>query len=88
VIDDATADLGGRRGVWMGDARVMIHLVVSIIEQAERCLSELVAEARVEDRCGWEDIGLLLGISAEQAWARFAAESAAADRRWLLDVQQ
>jgi hypothetical protein len=86
VVDDAIAVLGLRRGVWMGDPRMMIHLVASIIEQAERCLPELVAEARVDDGCGWEDVGRLLGIGAEQAWARFAADSAVADRRWMLDV--
>jgi hypothetical protein len=86
VVDSAVAELGLRRGVWMGDARVMIHLVASVIEQAERFLPELVASAMVDGDCGWADVAVLLGIEAEVARARFDPTSATADGRWMLDV--
>lgn len=86
VVDDAIAVLGLRRGVWMGDPRMMMHLVASIVEQAERCLPALVAEARLDDGCDWQEVGRLLGIGAERARLRFAVDSAVADRRWMLDV--
>lgn len=86
VVDHALAELGLLRGLWMGDDAVMIHLVASVISQAERCLPDLVASAMAEGECGWADIARLLGLSPEQAWARFAPESPVADRRPMLDV--
>jgi len=40
VIDDAITTLGLLRRLWMGDSRKMIHLVASLIDQAQRCLPE------------------------------------------------
>ena len=77
--------LGSRRGLWMGDGRVVIHLVASVIEQAERLLPPLVAEARAEG-CEWEEIARLLGTGAEQARLRFDPGSPVADTRWAWDI--
>ncbi|MGH3888309.1 MAG: hypothetical protein ACRDSZ_17375 [Pseudonocardiaceae bacterium] len=68
----------------MGDDRVMIHLVASLIQQSERCLPWLVAEAR-QDGCSWQDIAKLLGTNPEQAKLRFDPDSPTTDRRWMLD---
>ena len=38
VIDDAMSALAERRGLWIGDDHVVIHLLASLIDQAERCL--------------------------------------------------
>jgi hypothetical protein len=86
VVDQAVVELGLLRGLSMGDDVVMIHLLASVISQAERCLPELVASAMAEGECGWADMARLLGLSPEQAWARFAQESPVADRRPMLDV--
>lgn len=61
VVDGAVGALGLARVLWMGDDRVMIHLVASVIEQAERFLPYLVAEARAEGAT-WEEIARLLGL--------------------------
>ena len=84
VVDAAVAALGLRRGLWMGDDRVMIHLVASVIEQAERFLPHLVAEARREG-ASWEEIARLLGSSPEQVALRFDPDSPVADERWVWD---
>jgi hypothetical protein len=68
----------------MGDDRVMIHLVASVVEQAERFLPHLVAEARL-DGASWEEIARLVGCSPEQARLRFDPDSPVADERWVWD---
>jgi hypothetical protein len=85
VVDDAIAVLGLRRGLWMGDERVMIHLVASVIEQAERFLPHLVAEAR-SDGASWEDVARLLGTCPGLARLRFDPDSPVADNRWVWDA--
>lgn len=86
IVDTAIADLGLRRDLWMGDPRNMIHLVASIIDQAERCLPHLVAEARA-DGCTWSAIAGLLGTDPEHARRRFDPASDEADTRWMLDPE-
>jgi hypothetical protein len=71
VVDGAVGALGLSRGLWMGDDRVMIQLVASVIEQAERFLPYLVAE----------EIARLLGTDVEQARSRFDPASPVADTR-------
>lgn len=85
VVDGAVGALGLARGLWMGEDRVMIHLVASVIEQAERFLPYLVAEARAEGR-PWEEIAGLLGIDVEQARSRFDQASPVADTRSMWDA--
>jgi hypothetical protein len=60
VVDAAVALLGVRRGLALDDDRSVIHLVASVIDQAERLLPHLIAEAR-GDGCSWHDIARLLG---------------------------
>lgn len=85
VIDDAITTLGLQRRLWMGNPRNMIHLVASLIDQAQRCLPELVADAR-DDGCSWQDISTLLGTSPEQAQLLYDPDSPVADSRWMLDI--
>jgi exoribonuclease II len=87
AVDLAVAQLGLHRGLWMGDDRNMIHLVASIIDQAERLLPYLVTEAR-EDGCSWDDIAHLLGVSTDQAQARFDPDLPTADTRLMFDLNQ
>ena len=53
LIDDALTTLAERRGAWLGDDRTAITLVASLIGQAERCLPELVTNARLNGHT-WE----------------------------------
>ena len=50
LVDDESAHvlaaLGERRGLCNGDASVRLHLLASVIAQADRCLPEAVAAAR------------------------------------------
>jgi hypothetical protein len=85
IVDHAVGELGLHRGLWMGDDRNMIHLVASVIDQAQRFLPHLIAEA-IEDGCTWKDIAYLLGTDAEQAKSRYDPFSPTADTRWLFDI--
>lgn len=86
VVDAALTALAARRGLWMGDDRVMVHLVASLIDQARRCLPELVGELLAEGDCSWAEIAVLLGVREEQARVRFDPASPQADGRWLLNL--
>jgi hypothetical protein len=44
-VDDALARLAERRSAWLGDDLTAITLLASLIDQAERCLPELVTNA-------------------------------------------
>ena len=81
VIDDALAALAARRGLWLGDDHVIIHLLASLIDQAERCLPETVTNARANGS-SWDDIADLLGTSPDEARLRFDPDSPIADSRW------
>lgn len=85
VIDDAISALADRRGLWIGDDHVLIHLLASLINQAERCLPEMVCNARLNG-ASWNDIAQLLGTSPDQARLRFDPDSPIADPRWPLDI--
>lgn len=85
VIDDAVTALAERRGLSMGDHATLVHLIASLIAQAERELPLAVTDARAEGAT-WNDIGRLLGTSAHEAELRFDPDSPIADRRWPFDV--
>jgi hypothetical protein len=85
LVDDAIAALAQRRGLWIGDDHILIHLLASLIDQAERCLPEAVYTARANG-CSWNDIAQLLGTSPDEARLRFDPDSPIADGRWPLDV--
>jgi hypothetical protein len=84
VVDEAISELAGRRGLWIGDDAVLIHLLASLIAQAERCLPEAVLIARANG-CGWDVIAQLLGTSPDEALLRFDPQSRVADGRWPRD---
>ncbi len=81
VIDDALATLAARRHSNIGDEIEAIGLLASLIDQAERCLPELVANAR-ENGASWRRIARTLGTSPDEARLRFSPDSPIADTRW------
>ena len=85
VLDDALAALAERRGAWLGDDTVLIHLLASLIAQAERSLPQAVATARAEGHT-WTDIAALLATSPDEARLRFDPDSPIADPRWPYDT--
>jgi hypothetical protein len=84
VVDEAISELAGRRGLWIGDDAVLIHLLASLIAQAERCLPEAVAIVRANGY-GWDDVAQLLGSSADEVRLRFDPQSPVVDGRWPRD---
>lgn len=81
LIDNALATLAERRGLWLGDDLAAMALLASLIEQAERCLPQLVHDARANGHT-WSEIGHALGTSPDDAQLRFDPESPIADSRW------
>jgi len=81
LIDDALATLAERRGLWLGDNLNPIALLASLIEQAERCLPQLVHDARANNHT-WAEIAHALATSPDEARLRFDPESPIADSRW------
>lgn len=84
LIDDAVAALADRRSVWLGDDLSVIVLIADLIEQAERCLPQLVHDARANGH-GWTEIARALGTNPYEAHLRFDPESPIADGRWPYD---
>jgi hypothetical protein len=81
LIDHALAELAERRGAWLGDHLTAVTLIASLIDQAQRCLPELVTNARLNQHA-WEQIAHALGTSPNEARLRFDPESPIADTRW------
>lgn len=81
IIDDALSALAERRRLWIGDEHATIGLLASLIDQAERFLPEAVTNARMNG-ASWEQVGHLLGTSADEARIRFDPDSPIADERW------
>jgi hypothetical protein len=81
VVDAALFALAERKGLWLGDDIVLIHLLDCLITQAERCLPEAVLGA-LDNGADWDDIATLLGTSPHEAWLRFGPDSPIADGRW------
>ncbi len=84
LIDDALATLAERRGAWLGDDLTAITLIASLIDQAERCLPQLVHDARANGH-SWHQIAQALATSPDQARLQFDPESPIADSRWPYD---
>ena len=61
-----------------------LTLLASLIDQAERCLPELVTSARLNGHT-WEQIACALTTSPEQARLRYGPDSPIADGRWPHD---
>ena len=85
LIDDALFALAERRGAWLGDDLTAITLLASLIDQAERCLPDLVTSARLNGHT-WDEIARALATSPGQARLRFDPESPIADTRWPYDL--
>ncbi len=65
---------------WRGDGGAELHLLASLIAEAELQLPGAVALARDQDY-SWAEIGDLLGITRAAAWQRFVHQVATAPRR-------
>ena len=59
-------------------------LITSLIDQAERCLPELVTTARLNGHT-WNEIAQALATSPDEARLRFDPQSPIADSRWPHD---
>jgi hypothetical protein len=81
LIRDALAKLAQRRGAWLGDDLTAITLPASLIDQAERCLPDLVDSARTNGHT-WHRIARAPATSPEQARLRYDPDSPIADTRW------
>jgi len=71
VLDHAVVDLADRRFMRVLDPPVQLHLLASLIAQAEVWLAEQVAAAR-HAGASWGEIGRWLGITATAARQRYA----------------
>jgi hypothetical protein len=71
VIEDAIDTLGTlRRMPSLDDAGATLHLLTSLIAQAEQRLSRAVADAR-DQNYSWAQIADLLGVTRASAWQRY-----------------
>ena len=71
VLDHAVVSLADRRFMPRLDAAVQVHLLASLVAQAEAWLGEQVAIARAAGM-SWAVIGRLLGVTATVARQRYA----------------
>jgi len=80
LTETALRDLASRRGRWLGDPLTAITMLASLIEQAERMIPQLAADAR-RQHASWSDIAIALGTSPEQAELRYSPRSPLRDAR-------
>jgi hypothetical protein len=80
LIENALRELAGRRGGWLGDPLTAITMLASLINQAERMIPELAADAR-RNHASWADIATALGTSPEQAELQHSPRSPVRDTR-------
>lgn len=81
VLDHAVIALADRRFMPRLDAAVQVHLLASLVAQAESWLEEQVTTARASGM-SWAVIGRLLGVSATAARQRYAAVAKAGTGRF------
>ncbi|MGH7511264.1 MAG: hypothetical protein ACREMZ_17700 [Gemmatimonadales bacterium] len=75
VLAAAIDSLGRVRGMGLnGDAATTLHLLASLIAQAQQRLPRAVADARDQD-CSWAEIADLLGVTRASAWQRYAGRT-------------
>ena len=76
VIDDAIVTLAKLRNLrmWIGDGGVEVHLVVSLLREAELRLPRAVADAR-DQGYSWAEIADVLGVTRASAWQRYAGRT-------------
>ena len=76
VLEAAIETLGKLRGLpWLGDAGATMHLLASLLAEAEDRLPRAVADAR-DQEYSWSQIADLLGVTRASAWQRYAGRSA------------
>jgi hypothetical protein len=80
LVENALRELADRRGRWLGDPLTAITMLASLIDQAERMIPELAADAR-RNRASWAAIATALGTSPEQAELRYSPRSPVRDTR-------
>jgi len=77
ALDAAVVSLGERRHFGHDvDSATSLHLLASLIAEAERRLGAAVADARGQG-CSWAQIADLLGVTRASAWQRFAGQAEA-----------
>ena len=75
VLNDAIAALATIRNLpWHGDAGATLHLLISLIHQAEQQLPHAVADAR-DQNYTWAQIADLTGTTRASAWQRYATHT-------------
>jgi len=87
LIDDAVAALAKRRQVNLCDDITTISLLTSLIQQAQRCLPQLVHDTRLNGHT-WTEIAQALGTNPDEAHLQFDPGSPIADGRWPYDTDQ
>jgi len=83
ALAEALGGLATRRGLWLDDPGVWLHLLKSLQAQVEHRIPQAVADARDQDY-SWAEIADLLGVTRASAWQRFAGgapASASADHQ-------
>ena len=76
VLQNAIERLALHRNMdWLGDSPNVLHLLASLIAQANQLLPTAVADAR-DQQCSWAEIGDLLGITRASAWQHSAGRTA------------
>lgn len=80
LVENALRELADRRGRWLGDPLTAITMLASLIDQAERMIPELAADAR-RNHASWADIATALGTSPDQAELRYGRRSPVRDTR-------
>ena len=74
VLDEALASLAGARKMGRGEAGDELHLLMSLLVEAESQLARAVLAARTE-KYSWAEIADLLGVTRASAWQRYAAST-------------
>lgn len=76
VLTAAIEGLGNLRGLPpLGDAAAGLHLLASLLAEAEHRLPRAVADTRDQD-CSWAQIGDLLGVTRASAQQRYSGHTA------------
>jgi hypothetical protein len=72
VLEDAIDTLATLRDMdWLGDAGATLHLLASLLAQAQHRLPRAVADAR-DQEYSWAQIADLLGVTRASAWQRYS----------------
>ena len=76
VLEAAIDSLGALRDLaWLGDAATYLHLLASLLAEAEGHLPRAVADARDQD-CSWAQIADILGVTRASAHQRYRGRTA------------